>query len=190
MAESSFVDTIWLNIWYSALIIFNVADVFYDWCEFSELYTKHTFSSMQVENIITTVLLFVSCLFGTLVCLAILRLYGSYIIDHLPYMCTSHECKKECGVDDFVDKEFGFSSVELFFKDIIQSILFLYYWSLDEKKCVDLLTKVFVMCSILAHIKLSVCFVKNRFWFGFIVSLIFLGLTLFSFIEIYNAPTC
>ena len=189
MAESSFVNTICLNTWYSALIIFNAADVYYDWCEFSELYTKHTFSSMQVENVIATFLLFVSCLSGTLVCWAILLLYGSYILDHLPYICTSHECKKECGVDNFVENEFQFSSLELVFKDIIQSTLFLYYWSLDKKICVDFLTKVFVVCSILAHIKLSVCFVKNCS-FGSVVSLIFLGLTLFYFTEIYNVPTC
>ena len=190
---SCFVKT----IVYLVLIVFNVVDFCCDVCELSELYAKQKFTSMQVENPLTTILLFVSCANGLLVCAAMLFLYGRYIMDHLS--CTFDECNRQC-TPRFFEYEFQFSSMELWFKDAIQSGLFLCHWSLGEKlACIHSQTKVFVLCSIFAHLKLSACFLKNylsyekkehhRAKFGF-VSLFFLGFTLVCYTEIYNASTC
>lgn len=191
---SCFVKT----IVYLVLIVFNVVDFCCDFCEWSELYAKQKFISMQVENNLTPFLLFVSWAIGLLVCAAMLFLYGSYIKDH--FFCTFHGCNKKCA-PGFFELEFQFSSMELWFKDAIQSGLFLCHWSLGEKTpCVHSLTKGFVLCSILAHAKLSVCFWKNYFSyqekerhrgkFGF-VSLFFSGLTfLYYTTDIHHVPTC
>lgn len=184
------------SICYSAMIVFNVADVFFDWCEFSEVFAKGTFSSIPVDSNLATFLFCASCVSGTIICFIMVAFYGGYIKKHIRCMFTSEEsraCDKKYS-RHFFTYELQISMGELVAKDIIQSNLLLYFWMQKREECVDFWTKMFVVCSILAHTKIFVCLAKNLSGlrvkeelgigvcvFGFINSLLCLSFTLFFY---------
>ena len=194
-------------IFYFALTVYHCADCFFDWRGYHELYNEGTFSAIPKHNSLADGFFLASCLSGTILSIAMLIAYSYYIKYHVMCMCTSDTCDKECD-RRFITLELAISVFELLFKDDIQSVLvFLIYQSGPEKECVSSLTKVFTICSIIAHLKLLICFfsklcgigagekcdggVKCLFCFlGSIGSFIFLVFTSLYFAGIHNIPTC
>ena len=151
------------SICYFALIVFNMADAFFDWCEFSELYAKRKFSSISADSDLAILLFCASCVSGTIICFVMLAFYGGYIKKHRQCVFTSEkswECDKKCS-RHFFTYELQISMGELVSKDIVQSNLLLYFFLHKGEECVDFWAMVFVVCSIVANAKLFVCFAKN-----------------------------
>ena len=186
---------------------YHVADGYFDWLGYYELQNNEAFYAIPKGSTVAEWFFLASCISGTLFSLVMLVVYGYYIIYHLSCMCTLDDCSKECN-RRFLTKELVVSVCELLFKDDIQSILlFMIYNSGPEKECISHLTKVFVICSMIAHLKLLACFatklcgfgagekcdsgLKCLFCFlGCIGSVIFLIFTSLYFAEIQNVSTC
>lgn len=196
------------SVFYFGLMVYHIADVYFDWKGYAKLDDKDAFSAIPNGSSVGDGFYLASCISGTVLSLAMLVSYCFYIYFHLSCMCTSAECRKDCD-RRFLMLELVVSVGELLCKDDIQSILmFLIYDSGDGQKCVGTLTKVYAICSIIAHLKLLVCFatklcglgsgekcdsgVKCVFcFFGCVGSSIFLVFTSLYFAEIQRqASTC
>ena len=197
------------SVFYFGLMAYHVADTYFDWQGYIKLGDKEAFSAIPKDSALADGFYFTSCITGTFLSIMMLVAYGFYIWFHISCMCTSDQCdKKKCN-RHFLMLELGISVGELLFKDDIQSILmFLIYDSgVASSECVSPLTKAFAICSIVAHLKLLVCFVTKLCGLGsgekcdsqikcFLCvlgcagSLIFLIFTSLYFAEIQNASSC
>lgn len=186
---------------YLGLIIYYSLDFYYDWRGYYALKNNEAFAVIPKHNSVARISYLASCISGAVFGGAMLLVYFCYIQFH---MCTdgggTGAVRSLAVVESFL------SVCELLFKDDIQSILlFLIYHSDPHTKCVSFLTKAFTVCSIVAHLKLFLCFSSNLLlcesgkicviqFFGCTGSLIFLVFTSLKFSEMqnwlpYNGPT-
>ena len=162
----------------------------------------------------------ISCVTGTVFSIIVIAAYGYYIkfhwycIHNASYRSVKYSdgefsffsdrrCDKKCN-RPFVTLELWVSALELVFKDDIQSaILFWIYTSQFIKTRPGWKFIVLQTCSVIAHLKLSICFMAKLCGYGageepccdgscaknfasligFIGSAVFLGLTVVSLVE-------
>ena len=214
--------------YYVVLIAYHVCDVYFDWSNFLELFEDNKVSipgslistnSSLVKNFFVS-----SCATGSLFSIIMILAYGYYIkfhwdcINHASYRAVSYSdgefsifsdrgCDKKCD-RKCVTLELWVSVVELFLKDDIQSaILFWIYTSQLIKTKPYWHFLAFQACSVIAHLKLAICFMTKlcgcgageEAWIdsrscvkslasviGFIGSAVFFGLSVVSLVEAVN----
>lgn len=208
--------------YYLVLIAYHGCDVCFDWLKFCELLVHNTVSGIFISTNSSPVkILFgISCVTGTVFSTIMIVTYGYYIKFHwyciyyasyrpVKYsddevsISSDHGCDKKCD-RKFVTRELRVSVLELVFKDDFQSgILYWIYTSQFIKTRPGWQSIVFQTCSVIAHLKLGICFMaklcgcgegeepccdgscENSFAsvIGFIGSAVFLGLTVVSLVK-------
>jgi len=214
-------------IYYLGLIAYHGGDVCFDWLNFYKLVKDNTYSGIFIStnsSLFHTGKIFfgISCATGSLFSIFMIVAYGYYIkfhwycIHHANYRSTSYsdgeysifsdrECDKKCN-RKFVTLELWVSALELLLKDDFQSyILFWIYKSHLIKTKPDWQFIVFQACSVIAHLKLGICFMAKLCGcgageegcdgscyeilaavIGVIGSAVFFGLTVVSLVEAVN----
>ena len=207
--------------YYLVLIVYHGCDFYFDWWNFRELFEDNTISGILIPTNSSLVKIFFgfSCVAGTVFSIIMIVAYLYYIyfhwycIHHASYLSASLSdgdfsissdvrCDKKCN-RTFVTLELWVSVLELFLKDDFQSaILFWMYTSQLIKTRPYWYFLVFQACSVMAHLKLGICFMaklcgcgareepccdgscKNNFAsvIGFICSVVLLGLTVASLV--------
>ena len=166
--------------YYIVLIVYHLCDIAFDWYNFSVEHSNGTFSGIPT-NIDVEVFFGISCGVGTLCSLAMIVVYGYYIdfhchcIQHPPVayhavgdgevslsgaVCRYKKCDHR-----FVLAELRISVLELLGKDDIQSSLLFYVSSsiLSRPRWQSIALSI---CSIVAHLKLLICFLTKLCGFG------------------------
>ena len=207
--------------YYLVLIVYHGCDIYFDGSNFLELLEDNTVSGILISSNSSLVKIFFgfSCATGTVFSIIMIVAYLYYITFH--WYCIRHasyrfarlsdgefsifsdvRCDKKCN-RTFVTLELWVSVLELFLKDDFQSaILFWMYTSQLIKTRPYRQFLVFQACSVMAHLKLGICFMaklcgcgageepccdgscENNFAsvIGFIGSVVFLGLTVVSLV--------
>ena len=211
--------------YYLVLIAYHGCDVYFDWSNFRELFEESTVSVagilISTNSSLVKTFFVISCVTGTVFSIIMIVAYGYYIkfhwycIHNASYQSVKYSddecsisvsdrgCDKKCN-RTFVTLELWVSALELVFKDDIQSaILFWIYTSQFIETRPGWKFIVFQTCSVIAHLKLGICFMaklcgcgageepccdgscaKNfASLIGFIGSAVFLGLTVVSLVE-------
>ena len=170
-------------IYYLGLIAYHGCDVCFDLFIFHKLVKDNTVSGVLIStnsSLFHTGKIFfgISCATGTSFSIIMIVAYGSYIKFH--WYCIHHAnyrparysdgkcsifsdrgCDKKCN-RTFVTLELWVSVLELFLKDDIQSgILFWIYTSHSIETKPDWQFIVFQACSVVAHLKLCICFLTK-----------------------------
>ena len=169
-------------LYYLGLIIYHGCDIYFDWSNFLELFedNKVSISGSLIStnsSLVKTFFVF-SCGTGSLFSLIMIVAYGYYIkfhcycIYHASYRSVSYSdgevsissdrrCDKKCS-HKFVTLELRVSVLELVLKDDIQSaILFWIYNSQVIKTKPYWRFFAFQACSVIAHLKLGICFMTK-----------------------------
>ena len=201
--------------YYLVLIAYHGCDVCFDWLKFYELLVHNTVQSgilISTNSSPVKVLFGISCGTGTLFSIIMIVTYGYYIkfhwycLHHASYrsfgysygefsILSDEKCDEECN-RTFVALELWVSVLELLFKDDFQSaILYWIYTSRLIKTRPYWYFLAFQACSVIAHLKLGICFMaklcgcgageENSFAsvIGFIGSAVFLCLTVVSLVK-------
>lgn len=208
--------------YYLVLTTYHGCDVYFDWFNFYELFEDTAVSGILISTNSSLVKIFfvISCVTGTVFSIIMIVAYGYYIkfhwycIHHANYRSVSYSdgefsifsdetCDEECN-RTFVALELWVSVLELLFKDDFQSaILYWIYTSRLIKTRPYWHFIAFQTCSVIAHLKLGLCFMaklcgcgageesccdgscENSFTsvIGLKGSLIFSGLTVVSLVE-------
>ena len=208
--------------YYLVLIAYHGCDVCFDWLNFRELLEHNTVSGILIStnSILVKSFFAISCGTGTLFSIIMIVAYVYYIkfhwycIRHANYQSASYSdgefsifsdrgCDKKCD-RKFVTLELWVSVLELVFKDDFQSgILYWIYTSQFIKTRPGWQSIVFQTCSVIAHLKLGICFMAKLCGCGageeaccdgscensvasvtgFIGSVVFLGLTVVSLVK-------
>lgn len=167
---------------YIILICYHIADLILDWCTFGVLLQGHKFSGVSIskcEECTIKFLIGLSCLTGTLFSIALTVAYICFINFHC-LKNASYSPVNQCDDDvslppdkkcdkKFVNLELWISVLELFLKDAIQSgILFWVYNGSPSSATSNPGTMwiAFSVCSIVAHLKLFLCFITKLFGCG------------------------
>ena len=211
-------------VYYLLLIAYHGCDICFDWWNFREPFEDNTVSGILTSSnsslkTVAKISFVISCATGTVFSIIMIVAYGYYIKFH--WYCIHHasyrsarlsdgefsissdvRCDKKCN-RTFVTLELWVSLLELFLKDLLQSgVLFWMYISQLIKTRPYWYFLVFQACSVMAHLKLGICFMaklcgcgareepccdgscKNNFAsvIGFIVSVVLLGLTVASLV--------
>lgn len=193
---------------YLGLIVYHVADMYFDWRVYHEYMTSQSSSLIPKDTKTSGVLFLVSCITGTLLSLLLIVVYCYYIKYHRSYLASSRGWISDCN-PRVVLMESVLVFMELVCKDGIQSTLCLiaYYNFNINTDCIEVSTKAFVACSVIANSKLLVCFatklcgigtgeeVGSLFkcllcFLGCVGSLVFLFFTSLYFTKIQRASTC
>lgn len=163
--------------YYLVLIVYHGCDVYFDWSNFRELFEDSTVSGILIStnSSLVKTIFFISCVTGTVFSIIMIVAYGYYIrfhwycIHHANYRSAKYSdgefsifsdrrCDKECN-RKFVALELWVSALELVFKDDFQSaILFWIYTSQFIKTGPGWQFIVLQTCSVIAHLKLGICF--------------------------------
>ena len=211
-------------LYYLGLIAYHGCDIYFDWSNFLELFKDNKVSisgSLISTNNSRLVKIFfvISCVTGTVFSVIMIVAYGYYIefhwycINHASYRSANYSddeysifsdrgCDKKCN-RKFVTLELWVSVLELVLKDDFQSSI-LYYTSQFIKTRPYWRFFAFQACSVVAHLKLGICFLAKLFGcgageenccdsgscvkslasvIGFIGSAVFLCLTVVSLVE-------
>ena len=174
---------------YVILICYHIGDVFFDWYNFVLLCLDHKFSGVPlsaIEEIVIAGLFVYSCLTGTLLSFALMYTYGRYIGHHWHCMNNAsysavnysnddvsflrdRKCDKECN-RKYVNLELWISFLELLFKDDIQSGILFWASNSSQRSFTgsphDWISIGFLVCSIVGHLKLCLCFITKFFGCG------------------------
>ena len=212
-------------LFYLILICYHMVDIVFDWKTFAALLRDNKFSGVSIsksEESMIQILFGLSCVTGTIFSVAMIVAYKNYIKHHWHCMnnasfdLASHYSNgnvwfspdirgdKKCD-RKLVSCELWISVLELFLKDIIQSGILFWAHINSGTSNPDWESIVFSVCSIVAHLKLCLCFLtKGRGWvadeercgkdsvrgvkaflcsIGFVGSAICLGLTAVAFLN-------
>ena len=166
--------------YYIVLIVYHLCDIAFDWYTFSVEYSNGTFSGIPT-NIDIEVFFGISCGVGTFCSIAMIVVYGYYIAFHCDCIqnpsvayhafgdgkvslsgavCRYKKCDRR-----FVLAELWISVLELLGKDDIQSSL-LFYVSQSILSRPSWQSIALSICSIVAHLKLLICFLTKLCGFG------------------------
>ena len=166
--------------YYLVLIVYHGCDIYFDWSNFCELFEDNTGSGILISTNSSPVkILFgFSCGTGTLFSITMIVAYRYYIkfhwycIRHASYQSVKYSddevsissdrgCDKKCN-RKFVTLELWVSVLELVLKDDFQSgILYWIYTSQSIKTRPGWQSIVFQTCSVIAHLKLGICFMAK-----------------------------
>ena len=205
-----------------------MGDIVFDWYTFDVLLQDHKFSGVSISKSEVSIIKIpfgLSCATGTIFSVAMIVAYRYFIKHHWYWMNNgsfdfvtysnhnvsfSRDHRRDTNCDrKFLNFELWISVLELVFKDDIQSgILF---WAYDGSQLSaasnpDQMSFLFSVCSIVAHLKLCLCFLTKlcgcgageeqcrehaemkAFWciIGFVGSAICLFLTAAVFIKEIN----
>ena len=208
--------------YYLVLIVYHGCDIYFDWSNFCELFEDNTGSGILISTNSSLVRSFfgISCGTGSVFSIIMIVTYVYYITFH--WYCLYHasyrsalysdgefsifsdrRCDKVCN-RTFVTLELWVSVLELFLKDDLQSaMLFWIYTSRLIKTKPYWHFFGFQACSVIAHLKLGICFMaKLCGWgageepccdgscknsvasvIGFIGAAVFFGLTVVSLVK-------
>lgn len=216
-------------LYYICLIAYHGCDIYFDWSNFHELFEDNKVSisgslistNSSLRTSLVKTFFVISCATGSLFSIIMIVAYGYYIkfhlycIYHASYRSVSYShgefsifsnrgCDEKCN-RTFVTLELWVSVLELFLKDDIQSaILFSIYNSQLIKTKPYWCFFAFQACSVIAHLKLGICFMTKLCGcgageetccdsgscvksfasvIGFIGSAVFLCLTVVSLVE-------
>ena len=170
---------------YFILICYHIVDLILDWWTFGVLLQDHKFSGVSVskcEECTIKFLIGLSCSTGTLFSIALVVAYSYYIRHHLHRLKNASYSPVNQSDEDvslpphqkcdkkFVNLEFWFSVLELFFKDDIQSGILFWVYHRSQSSAISnpagRMWIAFSVCSIVANLKLCVCFVTKLFGCG------------------------
>ena len=169
---------------YVLLICYHIGDVFFDWYNFALLHLDHKFSGVPIsasEESVIEILFVVSCFTGTLFSVALMYTYGCYICHH--WYCMNNasynavnysdddvsllrdrKCDKKCN-RKYVNRELWISFLELFLKDDIQSGILFWAFNSSQRPFTgsphEWISIGFLVCSIVGHLKLGLCFITK-----------------------------
>jgi hypothetical protein len=176
--------------YYLALIGYHVADIVFDWIEFgSEVCDQGHFAGVPTNSTAVKGILGFSCGVGSLCSLAMVGVYLYYIDFHWKCSQNSSYCLinnarltrdrlLKCSDDNqtrtpvcnrhFVFAELVISNIELYLKDDLQSVLLIYISQKDPSSVIlpDWRDILFAVCSIVANLKLCICFTTKVFGRG------------------------
>ena len=160
-------------------------DVYFDWFSFRKLWTDNTVSGILIStnSSLAKIFFLISCCTGTVFSLIMIVTYRYYIkfhwycIHHASYQSARYsdgeflilkdrECDKKCD-RTFVTLELWVSALELVLKDDFQSgILFWICTSHFIKTKPSWYFIIFQACSVIAHLKLGICFMTKFCRYG------------------------
>ncbi|CAB4030383.1 Hypothetical predicted protein [Paramuricea clavata] len=179
--------------YYLALIGYHISDIVFDWIEFgSEVCDQGKFAGVPTNSTAVKRILGLSCGVGSLCSLAMVVVYLYYIDFHWKCSQNSGYCLinnarltrdglLNCSDDNqtrapvcnrhFVLVELVISNFELYLKDDIQSVLLIYMYGVSQKDPSSVIQLdwrgiLFAVCSIVANLKLCVCFTTKLFGLG------------------------
>ena len=153
------------SMFHFGLFGYHAVDFYFDWRGYYALKNNEAFAVVPKGNSIARSFYLISCVLGTIFGLAMMIVYGYYILYHVEHVRSSGDYNEPKRV--FLNVESFIIVCELLFKDDIQSILVcLIYHSDPRTKCVSFLTKAFTVCSIMAHTKLLLGFSSKLFGIG------------------------
>ena len=171
-------------LFYLILICYHMVDFGFDWNTFAVLLRDNKFSGVSIsksEESMIQILFGLSCVTGTIFSVAMIVAYKNYIKHHWHCMnnasfdLASHYSNgnvwfspdirgdKKCH-RKLVNFELWISVPELFLKDIIQSAILFWAHKGSQSSATsnpDWESIVFSMCSIVAHLKLCLCFLTK-----------------------------
>ena len=169
-------------LYYLVLIAYHGSDVYFDWSNFRKLWEDNTVSGILISTNSSLhsakIFFLISCCTGNVFSLIMIVTYGYYITFH--WYCIHHasyrsarysdgefsilndrECDKKCD-RTFVTLELWVSALELVLKDDFQSgILFWICTSHFIKTRPSWYFIIFQACSVIAHLKLGICFMTK-----------------------------
>jgi hypothetical protein len=173
-----------------ALIVYHIADIVFDWIEFrSGVCDQGKFAGVPTNSTAIKVILGLSCGVGSGCSVAMVVVYSYYIYFHwkcsknLGY-CLINNARLtrdrllKCSDDNqtrspvcdrhFVFAELVISNFELYLKDDLQSVLLIYISRKDPSSVIlpDWRDILFAVCSIVANLKLCICFATKVFGRG------------------------
>lgn len=178
-------------VYYFVSIGYHVVDVYFDWIQYYEIKNKQLFTGAHNRNGVVREVFLSSCCVGSILGLAIVFVYFYYIYFHLKYLVRrcmgytqtayndpseslmflgkrndSHYRVYNCN-RHYVWAEMIVSLAQLAFKDMAQSILLIVAVESDPSPTwPDIPSVVFIVCSVVAHLKLLVCFATKLCGFG------------------------
>lgn len=174
-------------LYYLGLIAYHGCDVYFDWSNFRELFEDNKVSIsgslISTNNILVKIFFVSSCVTGSMFSVIMIVAYGYYIkfhwycINHASYRSVSYShgevsifsdrgCDEKCN-HRFVTLELWVSVLELVLKDDFQSaILFWIYTSQLIKTKPYWRFFAFQTCSVIAHLKLGICFMAKLCGWG------------------------
>ena len=152
-------------LFYLILICYHVIDFFFDWYTFAVLLQHNKFSGVSMSKSEVSMIQIpfgLSCVTGTIFSVVMIVAYIYYIKHHC-------HCMKNASLDrQLVNFELWVSVLELFLKDIIQSVIL--FWAYVSKSSATSnpasMSIVFSVCSIAAHLKLCLCFLTKLCGWG------------------------
>ena len=164
---------------YIILICYHIVDLILDRWTFGVLLQDHKFSGVSVskcEECTIKFLIGLSCSTGTLFSIALVVAYLYYIKHHL--YCLKNASYSPVNQSDdevspppdqkcdkkFVNLELWISVLELFLKDAIQSGILFWVYSGSQSSATSnpgWMWIAFSVCSIVAHLKLCLCFITK-----------------------------
>ena len=174
-------------LFYLVLICYHMGDFFFDWYTFAVLLRDHKFSGVSISKSDESMIQIpfgLTCLTGTIFSFAMIVAYIYFIKHHWYCMNNAsysgvkysdddvwfpgpdHKYDKTC-TRNFVNPvsaEFWISVLELFLKDDFQSgILFWAYYGSQSSATSNpgWMSIAFSVCSIVAHLKLCLCFITK-----------------------------
>ena len=148
-------------VYYIILIIYHVFDVYIDWKSLVLIHNNGTFAGASTNNVVVEKLFRLSFFDGCVCSIAMVYVYLYYIIFHLSCICEGCEYEKSCN-RRFLSAELLFSVLELLSKDDIQSGLLFWVCVSDSISTRPGWQPIALsVCSVVAHLKLGICFVTK-----------------------------
>lgn len=170
---------------YIILICYHIVDLILDWCTFGVLLQGHKFSGVSIskcEECTIKLLIGLSCSTGTLFSIALTVAYIYFIKHHFHCLKNASYSPVNQSDDDvsqrpphqkcdkkFVNLELWISVLELFFKDDIQSGILFWVYNGSQSPATSNPGRMWIafsVCSIVAHLKLFLCFITKLFGCG------------------------
>lgn len=175
---------------YLFLLGYHGLDLCFDWKQYYEIQNQHLFVGSHYVNSIIRDVFFTSCCIGSFLAVFMVGLYGCYIVFHIKCLvhrcggykqtqckldddvyavdllirvpeCKDENCNKHCN-RRYASAELILSLLEFALKDLPHSILLMIVINADSSpSCPDIPSIIFTVCTMLAHLKHSVCFLAK-----------------------------
>lgn len=147
----------WKIFFYVGLIVYHGTDVYFDWAVYKNL--PKDVSDITENNSTVGAAFLASCIAGTLLSVLMMCVYLYYIRFHRSFLTNQIGHEPLELNQRFITMELAVSLCELIYKELIQSsVLFTAFNSSVQKTCVSTLTRAFTACSLVANVKLLLCF--------------------------------
>jgi len=168
---------------YLVLICYHVGDLVFDLYTFVVLLRDHKFSGVSIsesQEHTIQILFGLSCITGTICSFVMIATYAYYVDYHCycmnnasydlvnysngaAWFSLDHRCDKKCN-RTFVKLELWISVLELLLKDGFQSGILFWVYNGSQSSAASnpgWMSIAFSVCSIIAHLKLCLCFLTK-----------------------------